>query len=107
MTEPDATAHRRGTIGAVLVCLAALVSGSLAWVLALEADGTPSHEYEPGTRFAAASLLVATVVLTAILALVGYRLAWTSRRRGRLGFSVMVGLTPCLVAVAIVPWLWN
>ena len=97
----------RCTAGAIVVSVAALVSGSLAWLLALVAEGTPAEEYESGSRFAASALLVTSVVLTVLAALVGYWLAWTSRRRGRLGFSVMVGLTPCLLAVALVPWLWN
>ena len=104
----DVATPRRGrcTAGAIVVSVAALVSGSLAWLLALVAEGKPAEEYESGSRFAASALLVTSVVLTVLAALVGYWLAWTSRRRGRLGFSVMVGLTPCLLAVALVPWLW-
>ena len=106
---PDVATPRRGrcAVGAIAVAVAALASGSLAWLLALVADGTPAEEYESGTRLAACALLVATVGLTVVAALVGYWLAWISRRRRRLGFSVMVGLTPCLLAVALVPWLWN
>jgi hypothetical protein len=106
---PDSEMPRRGRFaaGAIVVSAAALVSGSLAWLLALVADGTRAEEYESGSRFAASALLLTTVGLTTVAALVSYWLARTFRRRSRLGFSVMVGLTPCLLAVALVPWLWN
>ncbi len=93
--------------GIAIVVVGSTVASWAAMVLAVDAAGGPP-EHNAGASFANLAGLMLTCAATLALGLSAFGVAWSLRRSQRRAlFSTMVGLTPGVLAIAVVPWLWT
>jgi hypothetical protein len=91
--------------GAVIVSISAVLAGFLGMICAVSIDGVAADDYDAGNRFAIFGAIVLAVFFAGAVGLVAFGLSWTRHRR--LLLATMIGLTPCAVALLVMPVIWN
>lgn len=96
-----------GCVSALGIALAGWVGGGLGMRRAVQLDGHDAGSYDAGNRAAILFGYMASTVGTMAVAVICFLVALAVGRARYRALPLVVGLTPCLLAVFVVPWWWN
>lgn len=97
----------QGFLSAFVVAAAAFGCGVLGVRRALAADGVAPDDYDAGNRFGAAVIGLSGITLTVGISLTCWVLAVVVVRRHRALVAASIGITPAVLAIALIPWWWH